>query len=442
MKKISVDFEKNTGKIKPMHAVNNGPVYKFAADQRVTNIDAFKDAGIPYVRTHDAAFYAEYGGEHAVDITAIFPDFDADPYDEASYDFACTDEYLRVIDLVGCKTFYRLGQKIEHYIKKYGTIPPKDFHKWAVICEHIIKHYNDGWANGFHYGIEYWEIWNEPDLDADDSDNKRTWGGTKLQFFEFYDIAATYLKKCFPTLKIGGPALAHDYAWAAEFLKQLRAPLDFFSWHIYANDPKRILERADRIRKMLDDNGYKNTESILNEWNYVKGWEGDEWLYSLRSEKSIKGAAFTAGTMAVCQQSDVDLLMYYDARPCAMNGLFNTDFVCDKLKGYYPFFMFNVLYQLGTAVDARSESGNVYVSAAKNENSGAVMVTYFDDDDDAPDAVVELDLSGFKGERELEYYILGKDHDCELFKKDVLDLEKNNCILEMPLYSSILIKIK
>lgn len=79
-----------------------------------------------------------------------------------------------------------------------------------------------------------------------------------------------------------------------------------------------------------------------------------------------------------------------EAAPCAMNGLFNTDFVCDKLKGYYPFFMFNVLYQLGTAVDARSESGNVYVSAAKNENSGAVMVTYYDDDDDAPDAVVSL----------------------------------------------------
>lgn len=51
-------------------------------------------------------------------------------------------------------------------------------------------------------------------------------------------------------------------------------------------------------------------------------------------------------------------------------------------------------------------------------------------------------MSGFKGERELEYYILDKDHDCELFKKDVLDLEKTNCILEMPLYSSILIKIK
>ncbi len=47
---------------------------------------------------------------------------------------------------------------VEHEIKKYGTLVPKDFHKWAVICEHIIKHCNEGFAGGKHYGIEYFEI--------------------------------------------------------------------------------------------------------------------------------------------------------------------------------------------------------------------------------------------------------------------------------------------
>ena len=44
---------------------------------------------------------------------------------------------------------------------------PKDFKKWAVICEHIIRHYTEGWADGFFYDMPYWEIWNEPDLDSD-----------------------------------------------------------------------------------------------------------------------------------------------------------------------------------------------------------------------------------------------------------------------------------
>lgn len=81
MKTVTVDFSKNIGPVKPMHAVNNGPVYKFAEDQRITNLDAFKAAGIPYARTHDASFYATYGGEHTVDVNAIFPCFDSDPYD-------------------------------------------------------------------------------------------------------------------------------------------------------------------------------------------------------------------------------------------------------------------------------------------------------------------------------------------------------------------------
>ena len=51
MDKITVDFAKTCGKVNPMHSVNNGPVYKFSSDQRITNIEHYKAAGIPYVRT-------------------------------------------------------------------------------------------------------------------------------------------------------------------------------------------------------------------------------------------------------------------------------------------------------------------------------------------------------------------------------------------------------
>jgi len=63
MTNITVVFSKKTGAMKPMHSVNNGSVYKFAADQRITNMDAYRAAGIPFARTHDASFYATYGGE-------------------------------------------------------------------------------------------------------------------------------------------------------------------------------------------------------------------------------------------------------------------------------------------------------------------------------------------------------------------------------------------
>ena len=94
-------------------------------------------------RTHDASFTPAYGGPHTVDILAIFPDFSRDENDPASYDFDLTDEYMGHILAAGTKVFYRLGNRIEHESKRYGSIPPKDPAKWARICEHIIRHMNE-----------------------------------------------------------------------------------------------------------------------------------------------------------------------------------------------------------------------------------------------------------------------------------------------------------
>ena len=84
---ISVDFSERVGPIKDMHSVNNGP----AGGRGIGNFDSFREAGFPHARTHDAAFAAAYGGSHTVDIINIFPNFDADENDPASYDFVLTD---------------------------------------------------------------------------------------------------------------------------------------------------------------------------------------------------------------------------------------------------------------------------------------------------------------------------------------------------------------
>lgn len=444
MNSVTVDFSQKRGKVKPMHAVNNGPAYKFYPDQRITNIDAYKDAGIPFARTHDASFYDVYGGEYTVDIHALFPDFDRDPYDGESYDFRLTDEYLKVIYMGGAKPFYRLGSKIEHWPKKYGTLPPKDFKKWAAVCEQVIRHYTEGWADGFHFDIEYWEIWNEPDLDADDSPHKRCWGGTKKEFFEFYDIAARHLKGCFPHLKIGGPAIAGDTDWMEEFLAQLSAPLDFFSWHRYADDPLKLVQGAYKIREILDKYGYSHVESILNEWNYVKSFDGDGWIYSLKAEKSMRGAAFFAAVMCACQTAPVDMLMYYDARPCVMNGLFSTDFVNECLKGYYPFKMFNVLYRLGEAAVTSSGCSDVYAAAASCGEEGAVMLARFNADENAPPVRIKLVLSGFsaKGGAQARFFLLDEANDMAQVREETFSGDTFTPVLTLASSSSYLIKLK
>ena len=128
------------GAIKPMHGVNNGPVVKKpGGDQVRGNFEDYKAARIPLARTHDSINCVS-GGAHTCDINAIFPNFDADENDPKNYDFVFTDHYLDNIRRAGTHIFFRLGQTIEHGPKKYGVLPPKDFGKWARICEHVIRH--------------------------------------------------------------------------------------------------------------------------------------------------------------------------------------------------------------------------------------------------------------------------------------------------------------
>ena len=457
MAKIQVNFNETVGKIKPMHATNNGPVGKInnfnvgwdvsdaTHDSHVigANIYEFKTAGIPYARTHDASFYPSYGLEHTVDVAFIFPNFDADPTDPANYDFTCTDHYMNMIEAAGTKVFYRLGHRIEHEVKKYGTLPPKNFQKWAVICEHIIRHYTEGWADGMYRDMPYWEIWNEPDLDPDDAVNKRTWGGTKAQFFEFYHVAATHLKACFPHLKIGGPAIAGKLDWAEDFLAQLKAPLDFFSWHVYAYTAEKVTDRAKKVRALLDKYGFESTESILNEWNYVRGWENGNIQYSYAVHGQIKGASFTLATMCACQAAPVDMLMYYDARPSVWNGMFNLINVeKSTLKGYYPFPAFNALYQMGNSSKIEIDEENLYACAARDGDRAGVVLTHYNDEETAPSKTVRLSLTALGEKTEAEIYLLDADHDLSLMQKLTFAGETFEWEIEVPNYTCYLVLLK
>ena len=201
--RVSFDFDKKVGAIRAMHAVGQPP----HPDLEGAYMHYLTEAHIPFCRLHD--FGGMYGGMVYVDIPNLFRDFDADENDPASYDFGFTDVLIEHCIKANCEPIYRLGIAIDNYpwVKAYRTAPPKDFAKWARVCEHIIRHYNEGWANGFSYGITYWEVWNEPDCYYPDFSYNCMWTGTPEQYYALYETTAKHLKKCFgDTIKIGGPA--------------------------------------------------------------------------------------------------------------------------------------------------------------------------------------------------------------------------------------------
>ena len=209
-------------------------------------------------------------------------------------------------------------------------------------------------------------------------------------------MAATYLKNRFPNLKIGGPAIAWNEDWLERFFERIKdkhPPMDFLSWHWYGVEPNEMSKKGTRISKIAKRYGYGDAESILNEWNYVRGW-GDEFVYSIETMISIKGACFTSACMAAAQKNpNIDMLMYYDARPCAMNGLFDF-YTMRPLKGYYPFYIYANLYEMGNQVKSVSDDKDIYVVSAKNGNKAGIMITYYSEDDGNTPKFVTVNVNG------------------------------------------------
>jgi hypothetical protein len=89
------------------------------------------------------------------------------------------------------------------------------------------------------------------------------------------------------------------------------------------------------------------------------------------------------------------MLMYYDARPCAFNGLFDF-YTYEPLKGYYPFAAFNELYKLGTQYASTSDDADIFLTASGNdEGKRAVMAVYYTDDDKAKSRGINLSGDDF-----------------------------------------------
>ena len=395
---VSIDFHRILGKIRPMHAVGQPPFGTGIRKLDFSPMQLLREAHIPYSRLHDVG--GDFGGNRYVDIPNIFRDFDADETDPASYDFAFTDALLAGMAEHGISPIFRLGVTIENQcaIKAYRIYPPKDFAKWARICEHIIRHYNEGWADGFHYGIVYFEIWNEPENGHVKEENQM-WQGTPEEYFRLYDVTARHLKACFGnTIKVGGYAATNNcgffyhperygitrtprpidekyerYMYRLRFLegflsyiREKKSPIDFFSWHSY-EDVEDTLLMDEGIHKMLEKYGYEGIERQCNEWNNA--------ALVADSHGTAFAAAAAASMMITMQSSHTDMLCYYDAKLTASTyGGFFKPLSSIPTPTYYAFRAFGALYALGNEVACESDTKEVYALAATGEGGNAILV--------------------------------------------------------------------
>lgn len=375
---LTIDCARTNGIIRPLHGINKGPL---SAGGIVDLSARHAELAPPLNRLHDC----HWPNPDVVDIHAVFPNSAADPAVPASYTFAATDEYLAAVRKTGAQIVYRLGESIEHTSIKRFVNPPVDVRRWAQICTGVVRHYNEGWAAGPKLGIRYWEIWNEPE------NRPLMWTGNDAQFLDLYATTAKALKDHDNSLKVGGPSFGYTGQFVAgkfqpspfvtNFLGMCRnnsVPLDFFSWHCYTSDPAELVSRARAIRSLLDSFGFTNTESHLNEWNYLTSWtplsrkaSADARQQAYNEISGPAGAAFIAAALIELQDAPVDVCNLYHADVGAF-GLFTEQGV--PTKNFFAVRAFRDLAETQRRCEARDGIPGKLAVAAGVASPGTVRI--------------------------------------------------------------------
>lgn len=385
---VKVDFSIPTGNIKPMHSMCNGPV-SYGADLS----SVFKEIGVPCVRFDetDTALSA-----FAIDVSRIFKDKHADPRDSASYDFSYTDKYIAAAHNAGARVIFRLGESIDRMHSGKRVNVPDDLDLFVDVCANIVRHYNDYWADGYAYGIEYFEIWSIGD---------KPYGKETEREFELYRRTATAIKLIDSEIKVGGMCFADTNQSLREFIRycrKTRAPLDFVTVSSFDSDPTVALEKVKGFIPLLHNLGFSETEVIIGAWNYVDAdalgslsldrvMSSGEARYSeakrriFEEQKSVRGAAYILSFMiSLGQIREASMACYYDAEPYISAWCGLSDRFGNPEKPFYAFKAYGDVYRAGREVWSLSEQvegyahSGIYSLAAEGKDALYVLISSFD----------------------------------------------------------------
>lgn len=422
---LTVHARAGLGPFRALHGVTGGPWVQGGCWDLS---ERFMEMRTPVVRLHDCP----YSDPETVDVHCIFPNFAADPEDPASYHFKRTDDHIKPLIQGDIQIIYRLGASIEHGRNQYHVNPPVDPRKWARVCANIVRHYNQGWANGFEWDIRRWEIWNEPDF------RPKCWTGTTERYLELYHHAALAIKAVDRELMVGGPALAGDWKLFIQFLRYCRdssLPLDFASWHAYGDTPRKIMDKIERGLALLKEHGFDNLESHLTEWNYVTGFTLEPMAAREVYARTIgaEGAAFSGSMLAYLQSTQLDLACY-----CSAVGGIGRLCMFDRYSApntsFYAFKAFGDVVSCGTrvAVDGNDVETGLGIVAGVNPDSGdaAVMVSNLQGEHSRQWISIEdLPLSPPVRCRE---YVIDRTRELSLDREQILSAHSFRLALDIP----------
>ncbi len=356
------------GSIRPLLGVNIGPVPAGDDPANADLTEAYRRVGVSMIRTHDY-----YG---PLDMAVMYPDQNADPTDPGSYDFSASDEIFRAILAGGFEPYLRLGDSWNvGGLTRRAPVNPAN---WVRAAVEVTRHYRQ-MASDAGIPLRYVEIWNEPD-------NKQFWDGSRAEFFDLFSATAVALKDEFLDLKVGGPGLTPASAlspkgqtYTRDFLANMQSratPLDFFSWHVYANGPEDFVRAAQFYRQALDEYGYADAESHITEWNTAAEQSRDPGVSALRY--TARGAAILGAAWIGLQTQGVDVATFYrgpdpDINAPQFYGMFYADGRPKPIALAFSLWAELTRHPRKLALTASAESG-LWMLAGQNEDGEIALL--------------------------------------------------------------------
>ena len=177
-----------------------------------------------------------------------------------------------------------------------------------------------------------------------------------------------------------------------------------------------MIEHADLARKLMNDHGYGDAESVFDEWNYMRDWS--DQFDSYPKIKNHVGAAYCAAVLCAMQtKTDIDVAAYFEADVvkewCGIFEVKNMAIAKQRaelgpLKPFYAFKCFNALYNMKDEKAVECDGDGIYTLAASDEKSCGLLISNYSEND----AECKLLLEGIPTET-VEVRITDKDRTFE-----------------------------
>lgn len=358
----------------------------------IPGIGSNNDQMIPNVPANEVSRARNFIANFA-NVRTIYPNA-AIGMSQGNYDLAfsnsnyeITDDYIRRImnnnasvnpQGINREVLFRIGRTIDG-----GPDLPANFDIYVTLVATLVQRYSAQLnMSGIPRKVAYWEIWNEPDLPFfwNSSDPSR--------YYDFYSKIAWKIKEIDPSAKVGGAGVAAGYNPGSAYLdgllsfcRQNNVPLDFLSWHYYANttsDPQNIIDIGNSIQNTLQRYGFGNAESLCTEWNSTP----QASVNVFTKVQSARNASYIASSLIYMQSCKVDRAYYYRGDALTF-GLFNDEPnpVDPNFKSFctyaaQAFAMFNQLKQTPNfMLTTDTSTSGISILAGKAGNIVKILVS-------------------------------------------------------------------